>query len=96
MFCQVCGTLNSDEAEFCSRCQQKLLVLSGTAAADDAAFEESVEESFSFDEHLLERISITAFPSPHPSRDTPQPEGEAPRKSRTARTSDRLPPCSRT
>ena len=57
MFCQVCGSLQSDEAEFCSRCHQKLLVLSGQRAAPDASFE-APEENFSFDEHLLERISI--------------------------------------
>lgn len=58
MFCQVCGLGNRDDAEYCSRCQNKLLVLSGGAAAEDEeAFEEG-SESFSFDEHLLERISI--------------------------------------
>ncbi len=58
MYCQVCGTLNPDEEEFCSRCHQKLLVLSGVALEEDSSYEESSEESFSFDEHLLERISI--------------------------------------
>ena len=31
MYCQVCGSPNSDEAEFCSRCQQKLRQVDGTA-----------------------------------------------------------------
>ncbi len=57
MYCQVCSALQSDEAEYCSRCQQKLLVLSGPTAPDDLSFAKP-EESFSFDEHLLERISI--------------------------------------
>ena len=57
MFCQVCGASQSDEAEYCSRCHHKLLVLSGPGAAELGSFESS-EESFSFDEHLLERISI--------------------------------------
>ena len=33
MYCQLCGTQNPDEQEYCSRCHQKLLVLSGLAAA---------------------------------------------------------------
>ena len=57
MFCQVCGLGNPDDAEYCSRCQNKLLVLSGAALEEEDAFEEG-GESFSFDEHLLERISI--------------------------------------
>ncbi len=57
MFCQVCGTHNPDEQEYCGRCHQKLLVLSGVA--EEGEFEEeSSEEGFSFDEHLLERISV--------------------------------------
>ncbi|HYU35921.1 MAG TPA: tetratricopeptide repeat protein [Thermoanaerobaculia bacterium] len=40
------------------RCHQKLLVLSGALRDDEETYEESPEESFSFDEHLLERISI--------------------------------------
>ena len=56
MFCQVCGAKNPEELEFCVRCHQKLLVLSG--AAEEDGFQEDPEENFSFDEHLLERISI--------------------------------------
>jgi tetratricopeptide (TPR) repeat protein len=59
MFCQVCGARNPDDQEYCLRCHQKLLVLSGTMVEDEQSYEEQVaEESFSFDEHLLERISI--------------------------------------
>ncbi len=59
MFCQACGAQNPDEQEYCGRCQQKLLVLSGGVATDKQGFdEESEEEGFSLDEHLLERISI--------------------------------------
>jgi tetratricopeptide (TPR) repeat protein len=59
MYCQVCGALNQDDQEFCVRCHQKLLVLSGGGNEDEEPYEESSsEESFSFDEHLLERISI--------------------------------------
>lgn len=62
MLCQVCGTVNHDEQEFCTKCQQKLLVLSGVSVVGEDEGEqfdpEGEEESFSFDEHLLERISI--------------------------------------
>ena len=58
MFCQVCGAHQSDEAEYCSRCHQKLLVLSGQGTAEASSAFDSPEENFSFDEHLLERISI--------------------------------------
>ena len=40
------------------RCNQKLLVVSGGFTAGEADFEENEGEEFSFDEHLLERISI--------------------------------------
>ena len=61
MYCQLCGTLNPDEQEYCSKCHQKLLVLSGLASTQTEAVElegEGDEETYSFDEHLLERISI--------------------------------------
>ena len=57
MWCQVCGAANSDEAEYCSRCQHKLLVISGTSGEGEE-LTGADEDSFSFDEHLLERISI--------------------------------------
>lgn len=59
MYCQSCGAQNDDEQEFCGRCHQKLMVLSGPAAPEEGSFEqEGEEDGFSFDEHLLERISI--------------------------------------
>ncbi len=58
LLCQVCGAANPDETEHCRRCHQKLLVVSGVEAAEEELYEESREESFSFDEHLLERISV--------------------------------------
>jgi tetratricopeptide (TPR) repeat protein len=59
VLCQVCGARNPEDQEYCLRCHQKLLVLSGTLIEDEEAYEEAAaEESFSFDEHLLERISI--------------------------------------
>lgn len=59
MFCQACGAQNAEEMEFCIRCHQKLLVVSGARAVEEAGFEiEAEDDGFSFDEHLLERISI--------------------------------------
>ncbi len=59
MFCQACGAPNTDELEFCGRCNQKLLVVSGGFTEEARGFDdEQAEESFSFDEHLLERISV--------------------------------------
>ncbi len=59
MYCQACGALNPETEEYCCRCHQKLLVLSGAATAEEAGFEEDLGEGgFSFDDHLLERISI--------------------------------------
>ena len=55
MYCQVCGAPNRDDQEYCVRCHQKLLVLSGALRDDEDGYEETAEESFSFDEHLLER-----------------------------------------
>ena len=56
VFCQVCGARNSEEQEFCRRCHQKLLVVSGTVPTDEEPDDD--EGDFSFDEHLLERISV--------------------------------------
>ncbi len=59
MYCQICGTRNDEELEYCRHCHQKLVVVSGAQAiVDQEAFDASPEEHFSFDEHLLERISI--------------------------------------
>ena len=57
--CQVCGASNVDGPEYCGRCQHKLLVISGPWSEEiQAAFDSNPEEQLSFDEHLLERISV--------------------------------------
>ncbi len=59
MYCQVCSAWNEDQREYCRRCHQKLLVVSGAyTLEDEEAFDGHPEEQYSFDEHLLERISI--------------------------------------
>lgn len=58
MLCQVCGAVNGDDDEYCQRCNQKLLVVSGPLAVDAAEAEEDDDEGFSLDEHLLERVSV--------------------------------------
>src|SRR5688500_16397386 len=57
MYCQACGATNADEQEFCRRCHHKLLVVSGSHAAREELLSD-LEEEFSFEEHLLERISV--------------------------------------
>ena len=54
MYCQVCGSKNPDDEEFCGRCHSKLLVLSGVGVVDETG---EPQEEIPFDEHLLERIS---------------------------------------
>ena len=54
MFCQVCGLKNSDDEEFCARCNSKLLVLSGVGVVEETG---EPQEEIPLDEHLLERIS---------------------------------------
>src|ERR1700730_16271142 len=54
MYCQVCGLKNSDDEEFCARCNSKLLVLSGVGVVEEPG---EPQEEIPFDEHLLERIS---------------------------------------
>lgn len=58
MFCQACGAANPDEQEYCRRCHQKLLVVSGSHHSPRDELLAELEEDFSFDEHLLERISL--------------------------------------
>jgi tetratricopeptide (TPR) repeat protein len=58
LLCQACGAPNPDDADFCRLCNAKLLVVSGRGEAAEGEAEDGGEESFSFDEHLLERISI--------------------------------------
>src|SRR5438067_7595509 len=58
MLCQTCSAYNDDEREFCYRCQNKLLVLSGVNSfEEDEAEDYEEEEDVSLDEHLLERVS---------------------------------------
>ncbi len=60
VLCQACGARNPDDREHCARCQQKLLVLAaGYTTLDLQGLEDAdPEDAFSFDEHLLERISL--------------------------------------
>ena len=59
MLCQSCSAYNEDDREFCFRCQNKLLVLSGVTSFEEDDTEEYGEEQddLSLDEHLLERVS---------------------------------------
>ena len=58
MLCQTCGAYNDDDREFCFRCQNKLLVLSGvTAFEEDDTEDYDDDDDVSLDEHLLERVS---------------------------------------
>src|SRR6266480_593787 len=58
MLCQTCSAYNDDEREYCFRCQNKLLVLSGVSAfEEDEADDYEEQEDLSLDEHLLERVS---------------------------------------
>ncbi|MEO7793349.1 MAG: tetratricopeptide repeat protein [Thermoanaerobaculia bacterium] len=58
VFCQVCGAENLSDREFCARCHQKLMVISGSIGGEAEQFEPERSADFSLDEHLLERISI--------------------------------------
>src|SRR5216117_2816937 len=58
MLCQTCSAFNEDDREYCYRCQNKLMVLSGITAFEEAEIEDyEEEEDLSLDEHLLERVS---------------------------------------
>jgi tetratricopeptide (TPR) repeat protein len=58
MLCQTCSAFNEDDREFCYRCQNKLMVLSGVTAFEEDEIEDYEEqEDLSLDEHLLERVS---------------------------------------
>jgi tetratricopeptide (TPR) repeat protein len=58
MLCQSCSAHNEDDREFCYRCQNKLLVLSGLNAFEEDEVDDYEEEGdLSLDEHLLERVS---------------------------------------
>ena len=58
MLCQTCSALNEDDREYCFRCQNKLLVLSGLTAFEEDEVEDYEDDGdLSLDEHLLERVS---------------------------------------
>src|SRR5437762_10773154 len=58
MLCQTCSAFNEDDREYCFRCQNKLLVLSGVSAFEEDEIEDyEDQEDLSLDEHLLERVS---------------------------------------
>ncbi len=58
MLCQACGAFNDDEREFCYRCQNKLLVLSGVGSFEEDDLDDEYDDGdVSLDEHLLERVS---------------------------------------
>src|SRR5436305_11247426 len=58
MLCQSCSAYNEDDREYCYRCQNKLLVLSGVNSFEEDESEDYEEEDdVSLDEHLLERVS---------------------------------------
>src|SRR2546428_3724151 len=58
MLCQTCSAYNADDREYCYRCQNKLLVLSGISAFEEDEVEDyEDQEDISLDEHLLERVS---------------------------------------
>lgn len=65
LYCQACDAANAADEEYCARCGSRLMVVSG-AVDEEEADELSRElagggeagESMSFDEHLLERISL--------------------------------------
>ena len=55
MICQVCKQRHDEEQEYCSRCQSKLMVISGPPGP----FEEPDHgDTVEMDEHLLERVSV--------------------------------------
>ncbi|HYU26763.1 MAG TPA: tetratricopeptide repeat protein, partial [Thermoanaerobaculia bacterium] len=58
MLCQTCSAYNDEDREFCYRCQNKLMVLSGVTSFEEDEIEDyEEEEDLSLDEHLLERVS---------------------------------------
>lgn len=58
MLCQACGTRNPAGEETCGRCAKPLLVVSGGGGTEGLEPPPAPDDSLSFDEHLLERISI--------------------------------------
>ncbi len=58
MLCQYCGTANRNEHEFCHRCGNKLLVVSGSSEVQTEISDEFfIEAQEQLEEHILERIT---------------------------------------
>src|SRR5438132_2216465 len=58
MLCQTCSAFNEDDREYCYRCQNKLMVLSGVTAFEEDEIDDYEEEGdLALDEQLLERVS---------------------------------------
>lgn len=58
MLCQVCGTANASDVEFCRQCGTKLLVVSGIIETDLEPTEEIIYQAQEeLEEHMLERIT---------------------------------------
>ncbi len=57
MLCQFCGALNSSEDESCTRCGNKLLVVSGVTESGEASEEFFIQAQEELEEHILERIT---------------------------------------
>ena len=76
MYCQVCGAPNRDDHEFCVRCHQKLLVLSGSLREEEESYEESARG-----ELLLRRAPARADLDPGGGRQAHRRDGPpAPRR----------------
>jgi len=58
VLCQACGQANPADRDLCSRCHQKLLILSGATAEEAGELGGDRDAEFSLDEHLLERVSL--------------------------------------
>ncbi len=58
VLCQVCGTANPGDGEFCRQCGTKLLVVSGIVEAELEPTEEIIfQAQEELEEHMLERIT---------------------------------------
>jgi tetratricopeptide (TPR) repeat protein len=58
VLCQSCGAINLENEEFCRKCGNKLLVVSGINETDQVATEEFfVQAQEELEEHILERIT---------------------------------------
>ena len=62
MLCQTCSALNEDDREFCFRCQNKLLVLSGVSSFEEDEVE--VKHSNEYEAKNPDRLSTAKTESP--------------------------------